>query len=116
MSGGQVEVERAQVERAHVEWARGLADAGRLDEALALLEPTTARADAPWQALSVHADIAKRAGRLADSAALSQRLVAARPQSVPARHNLASTLGDMGRAAEAETACRQAMAIGGDAP
>lgn len=99
-----------------VERAKALAAAGRLDEALDLLTPLTEQADAPWQALSVQADLLKRAGRLADSAAMSRRLVAVRPQSVPARHNLASTLGDLGQAAEAEAVCRQAMALGGDAP
>lgn len=102
--------------QAQVEGAKALAAAGRLDEALDVLTPVVAQADAPWQVLSVQADLLKRAGRLADSAVLSQRLVAVRPNSVPARHNLASTLGDLGRAVEAEAACRGAMAIGGDAP
>lgn len=101
---------------AQVEQAKALAAAGRLDEALGLLTPLAAQENAPWQALSVQADVLKRAGRLEDSLETSQRLVAARPQSVPARHNLASTLGDLGRAAEAEGVCREAMAIGGDAP
>ncbi|PZU77314.1 MAG: hypothetical protein DI531_00555 [Brevundimonas sp.] len=99
-----------------VEQAKALAAAGRLDEALALLIPLAAQEDAPWQALSVQADLLKRAGRLEDSIETSRRLVAVRPQSVPARHNLASTLGDLGRAVEAERVCREAMAIGGDAP
>lgn len=102
--------------QAQVEQAKAMAAAGRLDEALQVLAGVVAKADAPWQALSVQADLLKRAGRLADSAAMSQRLVAVRPHSVPARHNLASTLGDLGRAAEAEAACRGAIAIGGDAP
>lgn len=102
--------------QAQVEGAKALAAAGRLDEALEVLAAVVVEADAPWQALSVQADLLKRAGRLADSAAMSRQLVAVRPQSVPARHNLASTLGDLGRAAEAEAACRGAMAIGGDAP
>jgi tetratricopeptide (TPR) repeat protein len=104
------------VTQAQVERAKALAAVGRLDEALEGLAPVVARDDAPWQALSVQADLLKRTGRLADSAALSQRLVGVRPQSIPARHNLASTLGDLGRATEAEAACRDAMAIGGDAP
>ncbi|MDQ1153724.1 putative 2OG-Fe(II) oxygenase [Brevundimonas sp. SORGH_AS_0993] len=99
-----------------VEQAKGLANAGRLDDALTLLTPLAGRQDAPWQALSVQADLLKRAGRLEDSAATSRRLVAVRPQSVPARHNLASTLGDLGRAVDAETVCRETIAIGGDAP
>lgn len=107
---------QAQVWQARVEGAKALAAAGQLNAALDMLAPIVQQADAPWQALSVQADLTKRAGRLDDSAALSQRLVAVRPQSVPAWHNLASTLGDLGRAAEAEVACRAAMSIGGDAP
>ena len=45
-----------------VERAKALATAGRLDEALDLLTPLTRQADAPWQALSVQADLLKRAG------------------------------------------------------
>lgn len=104
------------VGQSQVEQAQALAAVGRLNEALDVLTPVVANANAPWQALSAQADLLKRAGRLAESAAASQRLVAVRPHSVPARHNLASTLGDLGRAAEAEAACRGAMAIGGDAP
>ncbi|NSX33322.1 hypothetical protein HTK96_08060 [Brevundimonas vesicularis] len=104
------------VGQAQVEGAKALAAAGRLGEALDMLAPVVVQPDAPWQALSVQADLLKRAGRLTDSAEVSRRLVTIRPQSVPARHNLASTLGDLGRAAEAETACRGAMAIGGDSP
>jgi tetratricopeptide (TPR) repeat protein len=102
--------------QATVEQAKRLAALGRIDQALALLADVTARADAPWQTLSVHADLLKRAGRLEESADLSRHLVALRPQSVPARHNLASTLGDLGRAEAAEATCRETLAIGGDAP
>ena len=102
--------------QARVEGAKALVAAGQLNAALDMLAPMVQQADSPWQVLSVQADLLKRAGRLEESAALSQRLVAVRPQSVPAQHNLASTLGDLGRAAEAEAACRAAMSIGGDAP
>lgn len=101
---------------ARVEQAKALAAAGRLEEADAILTAITQSADAPWQALSVHADVARRADRLSDSVALSRRLVLARPQSIPARHNLASTLGDLGLAGDAERVCRDVMVLGGDAP
>lgn len=108
----------AQIERDRVlvGQATALAEAGRVDQALGLLAGITARADAPWQAVSAHADLLKQTGRLVESADLYRRLTDLRPQSVPARHNLASTLGDMGRAVEAEAWCRRAMALGGDAP
>lgn len=108
-----VQIER---DRAQVSQAAALAEAGRADEALAILAAVTARADAPWQAVSAHADLLKKTGRLSDSAEQYRRLTVVRPQSIPARHNLASALGDMGRAAEAEVWCREAMALGGDAP
>nr|WP_314438593.1 putative 2OG-Fe(II) oxygenase [uncultured Brevundimonas sp.] len=108
-----VQIER---DRTQVRQAMALAEAGRIDQALGLLAAITARADAPWQAVSAHADMLKKAGRLAESAELYRRLTDLRPQSVPARHNLASTLGDIGRAAEAEVWCGRAMALGGDAP
>ncbi|QIF81505.1 putative 2OG-Fe(II) oxygenase [Brevundimonas sp. 'scallop'] len=107
---------QVQVWQARVEGAKALAAAGRLSAALDMLGPIAQQADAPWQALSVQADLLKRVGRLEESAALSQRLVEVRPHSVPAWHNLASTLGDLGRSAEAEAACRAAMSIAGDAP
>ena len=108
----------AQIERDRAEFgqAMALAGAGRVDQALELLAGITVRADAPWQAVSAHADLLKQAKQLAESAELYRRLTELRPQSVPARHNLASALGDMGRAAEAEAWCRRAMSLGGDAP
>ncbi|WP_292224888.1 putative 2OG-Fe(II) oxygenase [Brevundimonas sp.] len=107
----QIERDRAQVSQ-----AAALAEIGRVDEAMAILAGITVRGDAPWQAVSAHADLLKKAGRLSDGAEQYRRLTVLRPQSIPTRHNLASTLGDLGQAGEAEVWCRQAMALGGDAP
>lgn len=102
--------------QAAVEQAKALASQGRIAQALERLEPFATARQTPWQVLSVYADLLKRSGRLAQSIEVSRRLVEVRPQSIPARHNLASSLGDIGRPLEAEATCRQAMALGGDAP
>lgn len=75
--------------------ARALASAGQTGPAVALL---------------------KANGWLEEAVALRRAGVAARPDSAVAEHNLASLLGDIGRAAEAEAAARRAFAKGGDAP
>ncbi len=75
--------------------ARALAASGRLPEAVALL---------------------KRIGRLDVALDLRRAEVKQRPTSAVAEHNLAALLGDMGHAAKAEAAARQAFAKGGDAP
>lgn len=75
--------------------ARALAAAGRLPEAVALL---------------------KRIGRLDVALDMRRAEVKQRPTSAIAEHNLAALLGDMGHAAKAEAAARQAFAKGGDAP
>ncbi|MDZ4362526.1 putative 2OG-Fe(II) oxygenase [Brevundimonas sp.] len=78
-----------------VQQARSLAAAGRMPEAIALL---------------------KQAGRLDVALDLRRGEVKQRPASAVAEHNLASILGDMGRATEAEAAARRALAKGGEAP
>ncbi|QJU57987.1 tetratricopeptide repeat protein [Sphingomonas sp. AP4-R1] len=58
----------------------------------------------------------KAAGRLEEALAFNLRAVAAAPASAVAEHNLASTLGDLTRFAEAEEATGRAFAKGLDAP
>ncbi|WP_269513743.1 putative 2OG-Fe(II) oxygenase [Brevundimonas subvibrioides] len=61
-------------------------------------------------------DWASAAGRQADAIRSLELLVAARPQSAVAEHNLAAALGDAGDAAGACDAAMRAMAKGGNAP
>lgn len=75
--------------------AQALAGAGRMTEAVAVL---------------------KRIGRWDLALDLRRSEVERRPASAVAEHNLAALLGDMGRALEAESAARRALAKGGDAP
>lgn len=86
------------------------------------LAPQLAQARARAEALSAagrHADAAELYRQLGlDDQALDARRAqtAARPDSAVAEHNLASLLGDLGQAAEAEASVRRAFRKGGDAP
>ena len=93
--------------------ARGLAVAGRVDEAIALLQAAPAdQAPATWTVL---AQLLRAEDRLEDALVVRLAQVEARPG--PANHhNVAALLGDMGRVVEAEAAVRRAFAAGGDAP
>jgi Flp pilus assembly protein TadD len=93
-----------------------LASQGRLDEALALIEPLAKRPDADHAKLAAYANVLKGKGRLREALSVYLRAVEAEPKSGVAEHNLASLLGDMGHAAEAETSARRALAKGLDAP
>jgi tetratricopeptide (TPR) repeat protein len=99
-----------------VEASYELAAGGRLDEALALIEPLARRADADHGKLAAYANVLKGMGRLDEALAVYQRALKAAPRSGVAEHNLAALLGDMGRMAEAEAAARRAFAKGLDAP
>lgn len=66
--------------------------------------------------LSALAREAKRAGRLDEALGWNRRAVAAAPRSGVAEHNLAATLGDLSRFAEAEAATARAFAKGVNAP
>ncbi len=98
-----------------VETAKALLAQGRAEEALTHLEPITARADASYLALAYHADALKRLGRLDDAAEQAARALEVQPNSVSARHNLASLYGDLDRKVESESLARSALAVG-DAP
>lgn len=58
----------------------------------------------------------KAEGRWAEAVAAYEAIARAFPTSAVAFHNLASTLGDAGRQADAERAAKQAMRLGLDAP
>ena len=92
-----------------VEQAKALAAAGRLDEALALLSPLAAREDTPWQALSVQADLLKRAGRLENSIETSRRLVAVL-ELQPSFHAIEAVV-DVGHTCVGHHACLDALEV-----
>lgn len=94
--------------------ASGLIAHGRAGEALALTRPL-AEALTSVNALSLHARALKALGRIDEALSWDRQTVAAFPASAVAWHNLAATLGDLGRGAEACEAVRAAQARGLDA-
>lgn len=95
-----------------LEGARALAAEGRLDEALAVSEPLARAVEADHEALALHATLLKAAGRPDEALVFHHRAVQRFPDSGVAWHNLASTLVDLGRGAEAEAAVQRAFARG----
>lgn len=102
--------------------------ASDLDRALALLAQDKAEeaavlsakaAQAPGashQALAAHSQILKVLGRHAEALVFDQMAADRFPRSAVAWHNLAATLGDMGRAEESKTAIERGLGIGLDGP
>lgn len=94
--------------------ASGLIAQGRAGEALGLTRPL-AEALTSVNALSLHAQALKALGRADEALSWDRRTVATFPGSAVAWHNLAATLGDLGRGAEACEAVSAAQARGLDA-
>ncbi|HEX3917169.1 MAG TPA: tetratricopeptide repeat protein, partial [Caulobacteraceae bacterium] len=93
-----------------------LIDTDRAAEAHELLAEPAGRPDADIHILTAAAGALKALGRMDAALALYERARAVAPQSAVAEHNLAGSLGDMQRFAEAEAATRRAFAKGLDAP
>ncbi len=93
-----------------------LAAQGRLDEALAVIEPRGKRPEASHAELAAWANALKGLGRLDEAMEVYRRAVRGFPSSGIAYHNLAALLCDIGRNAEAEAEARKAFAKGLDAP
>lgn len=98
-----------------VEAAKALMAQGRAQEAAAVLAVETASDDAGYLALAYHAEALKSLGNLEDATQMAERALKANPNSVSARHNLASLYGDLERKRESERLARSALEIG-DAP
>ncbi|MBL8554503.1 MAG: hypothetical protein JNL41_09515 [Phenylobacterium sp.] len=94
--------------------AKAHLDAGRLDEALAITGPLAERADASHRALAMHSTALKGAGRREAALDFDARAVARFASSGVAWHNLAATLGDLGRGREAVKAMNEAFLRGID--
>src|SRR3954469_13374368 len=95
--------------------AQRLLGQGRADQALAVTAPL-ARGFASAGALGLHAAALKALGRHDEALGWDRQAVARFPESRIAWHNLAATLGDLGRGEEAKTAAEEAFARGLDAP
>ena len=94
--------------------ARGLIDSGRLNEAYAITAPLAAAPHAEHRSLALHASVLKGLRRREEALAVDRRAVARFPDSGVAWHNLAATLGDLGRGPESAEAMAQAFALGLD--
>jgi uncharacterized protein (TIGR02466 family) len=103
-------------EAAAVARAEALMAEGRTAEALALTGDLVKAAQPSHVALAAHAAALKAAGEL-ETALPFNRMATERFAASPvAWHNLAATLGDMGRGREAVAACEEAFRRGLDAP
>ena len=89
---------------------------GDIDGALALTATLVEAPNAPAATLAARASALKAAGRPREALNANQAAVSRFPGNRIAWHNLASTLGDLGRAQEAETAARKAIELGLTAP
>lgn len=94
--------------------AKAHLDAGRLDEALAITTPLASPGDAPHRALAMHSTALKGVGRREEALEFDMRAVARFRSSGVAWHNLAATLGDLGRGREAVKAMNEAFLRGID--
>jgi uncharacterized protein (TIGR02466 family) len=96
--------------------AEHLAGAGRVAEAIDLLTPLANGPAPSHKLLSVLSVLYKELGRYDAALAVSRKAATLYPESGVAWHNLALTLGDMGRPAEARSAAQRAFAAKLDAP
>ena len=101
--------------KAALDQAGALLARGDYVRALAITAPL-ARDGVSVNALGMHSAVLKALGRREEALAADRRAVAQFPQSAVAWHNLAATLGDLGRGAEVREAAEQAFASGLDAP
>ena len=96
--------------------AERLAGEGRAAEALSLIAPLAAGPAPSHRVLSIHSSLLKALGRHEAALLANHKATALYPTSSVAWHNLAATLGDMGRASEARAAAERAFALRLDAP
>jgi uncharacterized protein (TIGR02466 family) len=87
---------------------------GRLADALALTEPLANAANPPHAALATHATVLKGLQRHEEALRFNQQATRLYPTSGVAWHNLAATLGDMGRGAGSKAAAQEAFKRGLD--
>jgi len=89
---------------------------GRLHDALALTEPAARAANPPHSVLATHASILKGLRRYEEALRFNHQATRLYPTSGVAWHNLAATLGDMGRGQGAKAAAQEAFKRGLDVP
>jgi len=87
---------------------------GRAPEALALTEPLATAPEPTHGALASHAAVLKALRRPLEALAFNQQAIRRFPESGVAWHNLAATLGDLGRGEAAREAAEEAFRRGLD--
>ncbi|HYW17449.1 MAG TPA: putative 2OG-Fe(II) oxygenase [Allosphingosinicella sp.] len=99
-----------------IERAYSLLNEGRVPEALEISTRLAATAGASHDALVLHSAALKRVQRHEEALAIDLRAAGAFPRSGAAWHNLATTLGELGRGAEALEALAKGFSVGLDSP
>jgi uncharacterized protein (TIGR02466 family) len=94
--------------------AKALLEAGQAREALALTAQVVARPDASHRALALHSTGLKALKRHAEALEIDDRASREYPTSGVAWHNLAATLGDLGRGPQAVAAMQRGFDLGLD--
>ncbi|PZQ63647.1 MAG: hypothetical protein DI570_08270 [Phenylobacterium zucineum] len=94
--------------------AKDLLDQGRIEEALTVTTPLASVQETTLRALAMHSTALKGAGRRDEALAYDQRAVRRFPTNGVAWHNLAATLGDLGRGREAVEAMQNGLRLGLD--
>jgi uncharacterized protein (TIGR02466 family) len=92
--------------------AKALLETGAIAEAQALTTPLAEAADASHRALAMHATALKAAQRREEALDFDRQAVARFPTSGVAWHNLAATLGDLGRGRESIEAMERGFRLG----
>jgi uncharacterized protein (TIGR02466 family) len=100
------------VSKEALDTAARLVETGRADEALAITTPLVEPEDASLRALAIHSTALKGLQRREEALAFDRRAVERYPDNGVAWHNLAATLGDLGRGPDAVAAMDKAMALG----
>ncbi|WP_372785632.1 putative 2OG-Fe(II) oxygenase [Phenylobacterium sp.] len=102
-------------EAAEIRRAETLMAQGKAGEAVALTAGLVVSRTPSHLALAAHAGALKAAGRREEALAFDVQAIERFASSPIAWHNLAATLGDLGRAGEAVKACEKAFTLGLDA-
>jgi uncharacterized protein (TIGR02466 family) len=99
-----------------IERGYSLLQDGRVTDALEISARLAAAADASHDALALHSAALKLAQRHEEALAVDERAARAFPASAAAWHNLAATLGELGRGPEALEALARGFSLGLDSP
>ena len=103
-------------ETATIDRAEALVAHGKAGDALALTAALVVGAAPSHMALAAHAGALKAAGQREKALAFDLQAIERFGSSPIAWHNLAATLGDLGRGQDAVKACEKAFTLGLDAP